>query len=94
MNSCCLSSLASAFASINHNAADNAISMRIEESLKSEVGYRIDFANDILNNQKRNKSEPKVHYNLMKYSKMREYKILEDISANFTINGLIGKCES
>ena len=85
MNSCCFSSLASAFASINHSAAANAISMRIEESLKSEVGNRIDFANDILKNKKINKGEPKVHYNLMKYNKMREYKILEDISADFTL---------
>ena len=30
LNSCCLSSLALAFASINHNFAANAISMRIE----------------------------------------------------------------
>ena len=50
--------------------------MRIEYSLKSEVGNCIDFANDILKNKKRNKGEPKVHYNLMKYNKMREYKIL------------------
>ena len=82
MNSCCFSSLASAFDIINHNADADAISMRIEESLKSEVGNRIDFANDILKNQKRNKGEPKMHYNLMKYNKMGEYKILEDISAN------------
>ena len=87
MNNCCFSSLASAFDIINHNAAATAISMLIEESLKSEVGNRIDFANDILKNQKINKGEPKVHYNLIKYKKMREYKILEDISANFTFFG-------
>ena len=51
--------------------------MRTEESLKSEVGNRIDFANDILKNQKINKGEPKVHYNLMKYNKMREYTFLK-----------------
>ena len=59
--------------------------MRIKESLNSEVGNRIDFANDTLKNQKRNKGEPKLNYNLMKYNKMREYKILEDISANVTL---------
>ena len=59
--------------------------MRIEESLKSEVGNRIDFANDILKNKKTNKGEPKVHYNMMKYNKMREYNFLEDISANVTL---------
>ena len=59
--------------------------MRIEESLKSEVGNRIDFSNDILKNKKINKGESKVHYNLMKYNKMCEYKILEDISENVTL---------
>ena len=59
--------------------------MRIEESLKSGVVNHIDFANDILKNQKRNKGEPKVHYNLIKYKQMREYTILEDIGENFTL---------
>ena len=54
LNSCCFSSLASAFASIKHFKAANYIPMRIEESLKSEVGNRIDYANDILKNKKRN----------------------------------------
>ena len=85
LNSCCFSSLALAFASINHNAAANDISMRTEESLKSEVGNRSDFANDILKDKILNKDEPKVHYNQMKYNKMREYKVLEDISANVTL---------
>ena len=59
--------------------------MRIEEYLKSEVGNRIDFAYDILKNWKINKGEPKVHYNLMKYKKMGEHNILEDISENVTL---------
>ena len=53
--------------------------------MKSEVGNRIDFANDILKNKKRNKGEPTVHYNMIKYNKMGEYKILEDISENVTL---------
>ena len=53
--------------------------------MKSEVGNHIDFANDILKNQKINKGEPKVHYKVIKYKNMREYKILEDISENVTI---------
>ena len=53
--------------------------MRIEESLKSEVGNCIDFANDILKNKKRNVGEARVNYNLIKYKKIREYKILEEI---------------
>ena len=48
LNSCCISSLASEYNSINHNRDVNAISSHIEESLESEVGNRIDFANDIL----------------------------------------------
>ena len=48
LNSCCFSSLASAFSSINHNKAANAISLRIKESLESKVGNCIDFANYIL----------------------------------------------
>ena len=39
----------------------------------------------IFKNNNINKGEPKVHYNLIKYKKMREYKILEDISENFTL---------
>ena len=54
--------------------------MRIEESLMSEIGNHIDFANDILKNKKRNVGEARVHYNLIKYKKMRGYKILEEIS--------------
>ena len=53
--------------------------------MKSEVGNRIDFANEIMLNRKRNKGETMVHYKLMKYKKMGEYKILEDISAMFTL---------
>ena len=47
LNSCCFSSLASVFASINHNKAVDDISLSIEESLERELGNRIDFANDI-----------------------------------------------
>ena len=53
--------------------------------MKSEVGNRIDFANEIMLNHKINKGEVRVHYKLIKYKKMGDYKILEDISANFTI---------
>ena len=50
--------------------------------MKSEVGNRIDFANDIMLNHKINKGESRVHYKQIKYKKMGDYKILEDISAN------------
>ena len=49
---CCFSSLASAFDSINQTKNANTIAMRIEKSLTSQVGNRIDFSNAILKNQK------------------------------------------
>ena len=45
LNSCFFSCLSSAFAIIKHFKATNAISIRIKESLKSELGNRIDFSN-------------------------------------------------
>ena len=53
--------------------------------MKSEVGNRIDFANEIMLNHKRNKGEARVHYKLIKYKNMGDYKFLEDISANVTL---------
>ena len=85
ISSCCFSSLASTFASIKHFKAANAISIRIKESFKSEVGNRIDFVNEIMLNHKINKGKARVHYKLMKYKKMGDYEILEDISANVTL---------
>ena len=53
--------------------------------MKSEVGNRIHFANDIMLNNKINKGEARLHYKLMKYKKMGDYKILEDASANLNL---------
>ena len=53
--------------------------------MKSEVVNRIDFANEIMLNRKRNKGKARVHYKLIKYKKMGDYKILEDISVKFTL---------
>ena len=53
--------------------------------MKSEVGNLIHFANDIMLNNKRNKGETRVHYKLIKYNNMGDYKILGDISANVTL---------
>ena len=50
--------------------------MLIEESLNSEVGNLIDYANDILKNKRINVGEVRVHYNLIKYKNKGEYKIL------------------
>ena len=52
LNSCYLSSLESAFDSINQNKAKKFIAICVEESLKSKVGNRIYFANAILKNEK------------------------------------------
>ena len=82
---CCLISLESAFACNKHFKAANDIYIRIKESLKSEVGNRIHFTNDIVLNKKRNKGETRVHYKLMKYKKMGDYKNFEVISANVTL---------
>ena len=49
------------------------------------MGNRIHFATDIMINNKRNKSEARVHYKLIKYKKMGDYEILENISANVTL---------
>ena len=76
LNSCCFSSLELAFASNKHFKAANAISIRIKESLKSEVGNRIYFANEIMLNCKRNKGETRVNYKLIKNKNKGEYKIL------------------
>ena len=59
--------------------------MRIEESLKSEVGNHIDFSNDILKNNIRNEGEARLHYNLIKYKKKGLYNFLEDISKHVTL---------
>ena len=85
LNSRCFISLASAFDSNKHFKAANAISIRIKKSLKSEVGNCIDFANEIMLNHKRNEGEARVHYKLIKYKKMGDYKILEYISENVTL---------
>ena len=53
--------------------------------MESEVGNRIHFANEIMLNNRGNKGEARVHYQLIKYRLMGEYRILEDISANVTL---------
>ena len=70
-NSCCFSSLSSAFKSTNKIKAANAISKRLEESLMSQVGFRncIDFVNAVLKNQKMVKGEQVLYYNMNKYKR-------------------------
>ena len=85
MNSCCFSSLASAFASIKKNKATNAIALPIEELLESEVGNRIYFANTILKNKNKIKGEPRVYYILRRYQKKGSYDILTNINEHVTL---------
>ena len=80
LNRSCFSSLVSSFSSINHNKADNDISLRIKLSLQSEVGNRIDFANAILKKGEKNKGGPRVYYSLVKYKQEISYDILKYIS--------------
>ena len=56
LNNCRFSSLVSAFASIEQTKASNAISLRMEESLNSEVGNCIDIANYNLKNKRKLKA--------------------------------------
>ena len=55
LNIFCFSIFASTFDSNKHFKAADSISIRIKESLKSELGNGIDFANEIMLNRKRNK---------------------------------------
>ena len=50
LNSCSFSSLESFFIIIKQNKAENDISLQIEESLNSKVGYSINFANAVFKN--------------------------------------------
>ena len=59
--------------------------MRIEESLESEVGNRINFSNAILKNEKKHQHKPRFYYSLRKYKKKGSYDILTDISENATL---------
>ena len=79
LNSCCFSRLASDFSSIEQTKATNDISFHIKESLNSEVGNRIYFANAILKNEKRVKGKPRVYYSLRRYKNMGSYDILTEI---------------
>ena len=86
-NSCYFSSLASSFDSIKQTKADNDISLSIEQSLKTKVGNRIDFANSILKNknENKNKREPRVYYSLRRNKKKGSYYILIDVSEHVTL---------
>ena len=89
LNRCCFGSLASAFSSIEQTKADNAISLRIEESLKSKIDNRIYFSNAILKNKKKIKGKPIFYHSLGEYKNMVSYDILTYISEHVTLVQLI-----
>ena len=60
LNIYCFSSLESAFDSIKQTNADNAIALRIEESLRSKVGNCIDVANNNFKNETNSKQTESV----------------------------------
>ena len=84
-NVCCSSSLASDFASIEQTKCYNAISFRIEKFLRIEVDNHIDFANAILEKQKKMKGKPRVYYSLKKYKSIGSFKMLTDISEHINL---------
>ena len=87
-NSCCLSSLSSAFHCINDNRDVLALVNRIEESLnleKESCKNRIHFANAIMSNRRKIKGEQNIGYNLTIWSENDAFGILNEISENVTL---------
>ena len=87
-NSCCFSSLASAFHCISDNRAVPALVNSIEESLTLQTNNSkniIHFANDIMKNRRKIKGEHNLRYNLMIWKENYAFDILNDISENVTL---------
>ena len=99
-NSCCMSSLASAFHCINDNRAVLALVNSIEESLTIEKGNcknRIRFVNDIMPNRRKIKGEQNLRYNLTIVRENDAFDILNWPYWIFyfgTVHGTTRKCES
>ena len=82
-NSCCLSSLASAFQCIGDNRAVPSLVNCIEESLTLQTEKFkkiINFANAIMKNRIKIKGEQNLRYNLTIWKKNDAFDILNDIS--------------
>ena len=87
-NSCCLSSLASAFHCVCDNRAFTALVNRIEESLTLQTEIfkiKIHFSNTIMKNRIKIKGEKNLQYNLMIWKKNDAFDILNDISEYVTL---------
>ena len=85
LNIFCFSCLVSAFSIIEQTKAVNDISFFIEESLKSKMGNRIDYANAILINEITVKGKPRVYYIVKKYKKMGSYDVLIESFEHVTL---------
>ena len=87
-NSCCLSSLASAFHCIGDNRAVTNLKNRIEESLTLQTEIfksRINFAHNIMKNRRKIKFGQNLQYNLTIQKKNNYFDILNDISEYVTL---------
>ena len=92
-NSCCLSSLASAFHCINYNRYIYSLVNSIEESLtleKENCKNRIHFAYAIMSNRIKIKGEQNLRYNLKIWRENDTFDILNGISENVTLVQLMG----
>ena len=91
-NSCCLSSLASAFHYIIYNRTIPALVNFTEESLTLRTKYcknRFYFADAIMKNRSKIKGEQNLRYNLTIWKKNYAFDILNDTSENVTLLQLI-----
>ena len=87
-NSCCLSSLVSAFQCIDDNRAVTVLTNLIEESLTLQTEIfksRAHFANTIMKNRRKIKSEQNLQYNMTIWKKNDDFDILNDISEDVTL---------
>ena len=87
-NSCCLSSLASAFHSIGDDRAVTALVNHIEESWTIHTDkFRniIHFANAIMTNRMNIKGEQRLIYNMKMWHKKDDFNILKKISEYVTL---------
>ena len=90
-NSCYFSDLVSAFEIISKIKARNSISKRREESLTSQVSFRnpIDFAKNVLKNQKICIGKQVLYYNLKNYKQKNSFNILNNMGENVTLVQLL-----
>ena len=88
LNSCCLSSLESAFNCIGDNRDVTSLVNIIEESLNLQMEIFksiINFSNTIMKNIRRIKGEYNLQYNMMIWKKNDDFYILNDINEDVNL---------